>query len=126
MNQTKSLSTYDCIETLTKSGVPEQQAKAHVKTMNQTMQHYVDNILATKHDLNCVEINLRCELDLKTQELRHEMHMLRKDLQQDMKDLENKFDLFRIEVQSEFKTMHWMMGVLASGVGSLMIKTFIF
>jgi hypothetical protein len=90
------------------------------------MHHDVENLLATKNDLNRVEINLRSELAMKSQELRHEMQILRKDLQQDMKYLENKLDRFRVEVRSEFKTIHWMMGVLASGVGSLMIKTFIF
>lgn len=140
MNQTQSLSTYDCIETLTTSGVPEQQAKAHVKTMNLTISHYLEKIIATKSDLNRVEINLKSEFAIVSSDLRHEMQILRKDVQHDMDNLRrdmkenmnnlrtevnHKLECFKVDVDAQFKFTNRMMAIMASGIVSLMVKAFV-
>lgn len=152
MNQTQSLSTYDCIETLTTSGVPEKQAKAYLKIMNLTISHYLENIIATKTDLSRVEINLKSELKIVSNELRHEMQILRKDVQhdmdnlrrdmkQDMNDLRSelkgemndlrssinhKIECFESDVKAQFKFMNRVMAIIASGMASLIVKAFVF
>ena len=64
------------LEELTESGVPEGQAKAHLRVLRKL----IDDNLATKHDIELV----RHEIEL----VRHEIELVRKD----MKEIELKIE----------------------------------
>ncbi len=95
--------TYAYFKELTASGVSPEQAEAQIAAMQEAFKQ---GNLTTKHDLT----ELRSEF-------KHDMVELRAELKQDM-----------VELRSEFNTrmnlLQWMLGLVAAGVITQLIKSF--
>ncbi len=102
--------TLQFVETLKDAGVPEAQAKAFsiaVRNSHEAAE------LATKADLREYESTVRNDLEKLETGLRHEISDLRKDM-------DAKF----IVIGAEISAVKWMLGLIATGIFGLFVKTF--
>ncbi len=83
--------TMKFVDTLKAAGVPEEQAKAEAKAVNEAIASAVDMSLATKSDISAISMAVR-ESAIKT--------------------------------EAEFKNIRLLLGVVAAGVGAILIKLF--
>lgn len=90
------------VQRLKAAGVPEPQAVAITEAQNEALMESTDHMLATKTDI----------FDLK------------QELKQDVTDLRTEFRTEFIEVKSNLKLHHWMIGFVLTGIAALIIKTF--
>ena len=120
--------TFEFVETLKESGIPEVQAKAMLKVQKETFKQALDDTLATKADIHDVKVDiagLRTELKADIADVRTEMASLKSELKADTAELkaELKSDIRALAVEMTY--MRWMLGILILGVGSLVLKVFI-
>lgn len=167
MSKSVMHASLDYFDDLVASGVPENQAKVHIKLIEKNMNHFAEQHFATKddiqnvkgdiqnlrHEMKGVEVKLGTEIHLVSRELQ----VLRTDIKRDMKELQNsvkrdveglkeemqtfqssikqEIEVFRNSFISEvrvldqvfkerFKSVYWMIGILASGLGALIGRDF--
>jgi hypothetical protein len=58
MNKLTDFAHYDFVDALVASGVPENQAKTHIKVLNQNMHHFSVDQLASKNDVSTLNTKI--------------------------------------------------------------------
>lgn len=109
--------TQEFVETLEKSGLKKEQAKAISNVVRKA--HEISDI-ATKADINDVKrdiADVRKDMDARFEKtdakIDSQIALVRKDLQLEMAG-----------IRSEQKLIRWMLSALITGVASLIIKAF--
>ncbi|CAK8737399.1 hypothetical protein SODG_007497 [Sodalis praecaptivus] len=106
--------TQEFVETLEKSGLKKEQAKAISIAVRKS--HEVADV-ATKADIANVKRDLddvRKDLTFQITDVRKDMQLVRKDLQLEMAG-----------IRSEQKVIRWMLGFGVIGILSLVVKAFV-
>lgn len=87
--------TLKCLEKLTTSGIPENQAKAQIEIFSEALQMNTEN-LASERDLRELEVRL-----------------------------DAKLEKVEIELSGQIALLRWMMSFVLAGIATLLIKSFI-
>ncbi|BBE08603.1 Uncharacterized protein MCB1EB_0442 [Mycoavidus cysteinexigens] len=109
--------TLQFVETLKDAGVPEAQAKAFSMAVRNSHEAAE---LATKADLREYESSVRNDLEKLETGLRHEISNVRHEISDLRKDMDAKF----IVIGAEMSSVKWMLGLIATGIFGLLVKTF--
>jgi hypothetical protein len=147
MNKLTDFAHYDFVDALVASGVPENQAKTHIKVLNQNMHHFSVDQLASKNDVSTlntkiddvearlntkidkVEIRLNSKIDNVEIRLNSKIDnvevRLRAEIQMVSRDLVALKDQLSHQMMTHFKFSCWTSGILASGIGALIARDFI-
>ncbi|OIV47496.1 hypothetical protein BK025_03675 [Sodalis sp. TME1] len=102
--------TQEFVETLEKSGLKKEQAKAISIAVRKS--HEVADV-ATKRDLEDVRKDMAARFEKVDTKIDSQIALVRKDLQLEMAG-----------IRSEQKLIRWMLSALIAGVASLIIKAF--
>ncbi|CRL46017.1 hypothetical protein SGGMMB4_04227 [Sodalis glossinidius str. 'morsitans'] len=102
--------TQEFVETLEKSGLKKEQAKAISIAVRKS--HEVADV-ATKRDLEDVRKDMAARFEKVDTKIDSQISLVRKDLQLEMAG-----------IRSEQKLIRWMLSALIAGVASLIIKAF--
>ena len=94
--------THTFVKRLTKVGMPIEQAEV----LSEEQARLINDRLATKDGLSRLEANLRGDTEKLGTELRHEIREL------------------ELRLTGEMKLLKWILGFIAAGVASLVLKAF--
>ncbi len=99
--------TLQYVKTLEASGVPEKQAEAMAmaKAQQEALSECLDTTLSTKKDIQ----SLKKDLSTLENKLTGEIEPMKIDIR---------------ALKSDIKWIQWILGFVAAGVGSLVLKTF--
>lgn len=112
--------TLHYVETLQAAGVSEKQAKAFARAQQETLSECLDTTLATKADLREVRAEAKADLHEVRVEARADLMEVKAELKADIGALSVRVG----KVETEIRSMRWVMNLLVAGVGTLVFKAF--